>query len=116
MKIVKVKYLENGYFEVKYSGFDPVIQDIGAIKMQSPADDHVKDILLFVRRIKLEKIEQKDDFDEIKYRNCELFEDNSWEQQLQKMKGFAAAQSVPPPLPKSKYGSDIDLDELLNKL
>lgn len=112
MRIVKVKYLENGYFEVRYSGFDPVIQDLGAIKMQAPTDDHIKDILLFMRRIKLEKIEQKDDFDELKYRNCEVCS-------IDEMKGmwsYAAAQSVPPPLPKSKFGSDVDLDALLGKL
>ena len=97
MKIVRVKYLENGYFEVKYSGCDPVIQDIGAIKMQTPADYHVKDILLFMRKIKLEKIELKDDFDELKYRNCEVFE-NKRDDVPKATSGYAA--QVTPPLPR----------------
>jgi hypothetical protein len=93
MKIVKVKYLENGYFEVKYSGCDPVIQDMGAIKMQVPTSNHIKDILLFLRKIKIEKITDGDNFDELKYRNFEVVEDES----LKRMRQMAQAQSSPKP-------------------
>jgi hypothetical protein len=95
MKIIKVKYLENGYFEVKYSGNDPIIQDIGAIKMQVPTDPHIKDILLFLRRIKLEKITENDDFDELKYRDHEIVTNDSEEQKSERLRQLAAQMSRP---------------------
>jgi len=113
MRIVRAKYLENGYFEVVYRDGNnfSVIQDTNAIKMQVPMDEHTKDFLLFMRRIKLEKIEQGDNFDELKYRNSEVF---STDDGMKGMKAYAAAH-VAPPLPKSKFGND-DLDELLGAL
>ncbi len=113
MRIVRAKYLENGYFEVVYRDGNnfSVIQDVNAIKMQVPMDEHVKDFLLFMRRIKLEKIEQKDEFDELKYRNCEVF---STDDGLKAMKAYATAQTLPP-MPKSKFGNN-DLDDLLGTL
>ena len=104
MKIIRAKYLENGYFEVKYSGCDPVIQDIGAIKMQSPSDNHLKDFLLFMRRIKLDKIEQKDDFDELKYRDSEVF---PLDDGMKGIRAYASAHTVP---------KQCDLDDLLGAL
>lgn len=109
MRIVRAKYLENGYFEVVYRDGNnfSVIQDINAIKMQVPSDEHVKDFLLFMRRIKLEKIEQKDDFDDLKYRNSEVF---STDDGTSKLKGFASLKSPTPTKPVD------DLDALLGSL
>ncbi len=76
MKIVHVRYLENGYFSVKYrnNGIDTkVIQDTTAIKMQVSDDEQVKDILLFMRKLKLEKIKDEN-FDELNYRNAVVYE------------------------------------------
>ena len=91
MKILKAKYLENGYFEVKYTGCDPVIQDIIAIKMQVPTDYHIKDFILFIRKIKLEKLTDEN-FDELKYRNCEVFSIDA----MKGIRAYTAAQVVPP--------------------
>ena len=75
MKITSIKYIENGYFEVKYYELaSRVIQEIGAIKMQAPTDVQIKNILLFLRRIKIEKISNKE-FDEIKYRDYVIADD-----------------------------------------
>jgi len=73
MKIISVVYIENGYFKVKYSQTNPVIQDIGGIKMTSPTDSAIKDILMFLRNMKLEKLQCEEEFDDLKYRNYEVF-------------------------------------------
>ena len=74
MKIEKVTYIENGYFSIKYnkSGLE-VIQDIGAIKMTVPTSPIIKDILVFLRKLKLEKLNTQD-FDELKYRDLIIYE------------------------------------------
>jgi len=72
MNINKVTYIENGYFNVTYNDKN-VFQDITAIKMQVPSDPIIKDILLFLRKIKLEKLMDKD-FDETQYRNHIVYE------------------------------------------
>jgi hypothetical protein len=95
MKIVHVQYLENGYFSVKYinnGAHMKVIQDVTAIKMQVPDDEQVKNILLFMRKLKLEKL-RDENFDELNYRNVIIYEYKN-----------------PPPKP------DLDLDEILNLL
>jgi len=72
MNINKVTYIENGYFNVTYNDKN-VFQDITAIKMQVPSDPIIKDILLFLRKIKLEKL-MDNFFDETVYRNHIVYE------------------------------------------
>jgi hypothetical protein len=67
MEILKVTYIENGYFIVKYN-IGSVVQDITAIQMTVPTSEVIKDILLFLRQIKIEKLKDKD-FDELRFRN-----------------------------------------------
>jgi len=67
MKIHKVTYVEGGYFEVKYNTIT-IVQDVGAIKMTVPTDTAIKNILMFLRSLKLEKL-QEDEFDDLKYRD-----------------------------------------------
>jgi len=74
MVIKKVTYIENNYFSVKYN-LNTVIQDITAIKMTAPTDPAIKVILLFLRALKLEKI-QDQEIDELKYRDHVVY-DNS---------------------------------------
>jgi hypothetical protein len=118
MTIESVKYLENGYFGVMYSNFNTeIIQDITAIKMQFSTDERVKDIMIFLRRIKLEKITEGDKFDELKYRNYVVVADKRREMELLKMKQLASQMvNKSPSLPKSKFGNTDDLDELLKAL
>jgi len=73
MNINKVTYIENGYFNVLYNDEIEVFQDITAIKMQVPSDPIIKDILLFLRKIKLEKL-MDNFFDETVYRNHIVYE------------------------------------------
>jgi len=78
MKISKVTYIENGYFEVKYTNIDSIIvQDITAIKMTIPTDPVIKDILLFLRGLKLEKLQNEKDFNDLKYRNHIVYDFSS---------------------------------------
>ena len=67
-KIHKISYIENGYFEVKYK-FETVVQDLDGIKMTCPLDKSIKDIIMFLRKLKMEKLQNEDEFDELKYRN-----------------------------------------------
>ena len=83
MKIDRVTYLENGYFHVLYNNME-VVQDINGIKMTVPTDKSIKDILLFLRKIKLEKLTNTD-FDETQYRNHIIYYDNSGEELLKNM-------------------------------
>ena len=71
MKIIRVTYIENGYFNVKYAQTNPVVQDIGGIKMTSPTDPGIKEILMFLRTMKLDKL-ANEEFDDLKYRDCEV--------------------------------------------
>jgi len=69
MKIIRVTYIENGYFQVKYSQItNQVVQDIGAIKMTVPTDPSIKEILMFLRSLKIENL-QNEEFDDLKYRD-----------------------------------------------
>jgi len=99
MKIVYVQYLKNGYFSVKYinnGAHMKVIQDVTAIKMQVPDDEQIKNILLFMRRLKLEKLKDEN-FDELNYRNTVVYE-----------------YKIPPH--NSNSDSDLDLAEMLKSL
>lgn len=113
MTIRKVKYLENGYFSVLYSNFNTeIIQDITAIKMQFPTDEHIKDILMFLRRIKLEKLTDKD-FDELKYRNHEIVVDNHRDEEMKRLKQLLAPMSNKTHYTTSTLLTNEDLDSLL---
>ncbi len=73
MKIIKVTYIENGYFTIFYDKLNTVtIQDIGAIKMTVPTSPIIKDILQFLRKLKLEKLNDNN-FDELKYRGTIIY-------------------------------------------
>ena len=86
MKILKATYLENGYFSVLYSNYNTeIIQDITAIKMQVPIDRVLKDLLLFNRRLKLEKLTNKD-FDDLNYRDTLVFEDKTKDEESERIK------------------------------
>ena len=107
MKILKVTYIENGYFSVLYSNYNTeIIQDITAIKMQVPIDVSLKDILMFIRRIKLEKLADNE-FDDLKYRNHLIIEDKTNEIEIKKLQRYLTAQmSSPSPIFDSGYVVD----------
>ena len=67
-KIHKISYIENGYFEVKYN-IGCVVQDIKGMKMTCPTDKAIKDAILFLRGLKIENLQNEDEFDDIKYRD-----------------------------------------------
>jgi hypothetical protein len=104
MKILKVTYVENGYFSVLYSNYNTeIIQDITAIKMQVPTDIYLKDILMFIRRMKLEKLADNE-FDDLKYRNHMIVEDKTNEIEIKKLQRYLSAQmSAPSPTFDSGY-------------
>ena len=74
MKIHKISYIENGYFEVKYN-IGTVVQDLEGIKMTCPLDKSIKVIIMFLRRIKIEKLQDGDNFDDLKYRDYIIKDD-----------------------------------------
>ena len=65
-KIHKISYIENGYFEVKYN-IGTVVQDLGGIKLSCSLDKSIKDIIMFLRKLKIEKLQDSDEYDELKY-------------------------------------------------
>ena len=90
MKIHKVSYIENGYFEVKYN-MGTVVQDLDAIKMTCPLDKSIKDIIMFLRTLKLERLQNEDDYDELKYRNHVILDISD---ELNKRKDMLDAMSM----------------------
>jgi len=90
MKIHKVSYIENGYFEVKYN-IGTVVQDLDAIKMTCPLDKSIKDIIMFLRTLKLERLQNEDDYDELKYRNHVILDISD---ELNKRKDMLDAMSM----------------------
>jgi len=94
MKINKVTYIENGYFTVKYSQTNPVVQDIGGIKMTSPTDPGIKDILMFLRSLKLEKLQSEEEFDDLKYRDHVVYDNQkSIDGSIGAMSAYAASHT-----------------------
>lgn len=91
-KIHKVSYIENGYFEVKYNK-GTVVQDLEAIKMTCPLDKSIKDIIMFLRTLKLEKLQNEETFDDVKYRNHIVF-DNSEELEAARKASQAKMQAM----------------------
>jgi len=101
MKISKVTYIENGYFSVNY-GNNTVVQDIGGIKLTVPTDPFIKEILMFLRTLKLEKLQSEEEYDDLKYRD-HIVADNSKEEQdhIKAMMNAMSKYSTP-----SSYDND----------
>ena len=70
MRILRVTYLERGYFKVKYNSVT-VIQDLEAIKMTCPMDKSLNPIILFLRKLKLESLQENNNDEE--YRDTIIF-------------------------------------------
>lgn len=73
--ILEVIYLEDGYFNVKYST-SIVVQDLKSIKLTVPTDPSIKTIYLFLRNIKLNKLKDEN-FDDIEYRDKVIYKKNN---------------------------------------
>lgn len=101
MKIIRVKYVEEGYFEVKYRDCLPIVQDITSMKMTSPTDSAIREVLLFMRKLKLEKI-SNENFDDLKYRDQVVVDVNKQENDAnrQKIEGLLGSSLT---LPDSKF-------------
>lgn len=76
MNIYNIKYLEKGYFEVKYFNIT-VIQDITAIKLtlgsENIENNGIIESTQFMRMVKLDKLTNTD-FDDSKYYDRQVFE------------------------------------------
>jgi hypothetical protein len=73
MDIHSVKYIENGYFLVDY-GNTKVMQDLMGIKMTVPGDESIKKIAMFLRTLKVERLQNVEEFDDLKYRDTMVVE------------------------------------------
>ena len=62
-----------------------------AIKMNNPSEVSLKDLLLFTRKLKLEKLANKE-FDDLEYRNHIVFEDKTQEEEMKRMLAQMAKQ------------------------
>ena len=73
MNIHSVKYIENGYFLVDYGNAE-VIQDLMGMKMTVPSDENIKKIAMFLRTLKVERLQNVEEFDDLKYRDTMVIE------------------------------------------
>ena len=79
-KIHKITYVEGGYFNVKYN-IGAVVQDITGIKMTVPTDVAIRECILFMRKIKIDKLTKE--FDDNQFRDNVVYEmkqsiDHGW--------------------------------------
>lgn len=68
--IAKITYIENGYFNVKYN-IGEVVQDITGIKMTVPTDVAIRECILFMRKIKIDKLTKE--FDDNQFRDSVVY-------------------------------------------